>query len=324
MSGRDVVFLLIVVGAGGYGFYGSMTETGLGGWLNYVQQAIFGEYLVKASVILAVGLVGVLAVLAEFAWNRVSGSRNGFEQSIAYRFLFGARAPAATPPAPQRPANTPVSQGRMLLQTTAILVVATWTIGFAIYWWYETEQREDASAQYDPIDLSDGAPMHRPPGSHIALRGGVPLDIALVHQTGTRDSAREDYQLVPIASRGWVKGQPVAFVVKTKDRSELQDLIPRPSARGNQATTGILMARIDGPVPGPVTLEFKKIGVPLGDPNYLLRPVKTRDGKVVTESIEDAFMFFLAFCGIISAVTCAITGGAWIMIRAKATRTGSS
>ena len=324
MSRKDVIFLLFVVGAGGYGIYGSMTGTGLGGWLNYAQQAIFGEYSTKLSVVLAVGLVGVLAVIAEFAWNRVSGSQDGFEQSIAYRLLFGAMATRATPPASQGPATTPASQGRVLLQTAIIFVVATWTIGFAIYWWYAAEQREDASAQYEPVDLSDGAPMHRPQGSHITLRGGVPLNAALVHETGSGGSTREDYQLVPIASRDWVKGQAVTFVVKIKDRSELQDPIPtRPSAQGNRATTGVLMARIDGPVPGPVALEFKKIGVPLGEPNYLLRPVKTRDGKVIKESIDDAFMFFLAFCGLVSAVVCAIMGGAWI-IRAKAARKGSS
>jgi len=348
MSRKDVIFLLFVVGAGGYGIYGSMTGTGLGGWLNYAQQAIFGEYSTKLSVVLAVGLVGVLAVIAEFAWNRVSGSQDGFEQSIAYRLLFGAMATRATPPASQGPATTPASQGRVLLQTAIIFVVATWTIGFAIYWWYAAEQREDASAQYEPVDLSDGAPMHRPQGSHITLRGGVPLNAALVHETGSGGSTREDYQLVPIASRDWVKGQAVTFVVKIKDRSELQDPIPtrpsaqlpppihrrevselqypiptRPSVHGNQATTGALMARIDGPVPGPVALEFKKIGVPLGEPNYLLRPVKTRDGKVIKESIDDAFMFFLAFCGLVSAVVCAIMGGAWI-IRAKAARKGSS
>ena len=324
MSRKDVVTLLIILGGGGYGVYGSMTGTGLGGWLNYAQQAIFGEYYVVLSVVLAVCVVGVLAVIAEFAWNRVSGSQDGFEQSIAYRLLFGAMATPAMPPASQGPATTLASQGRVLLKSAIIFVVATWTIGFAIYWWYAAEQREDASAQYEPIDLSDGAPMHRPRGSHITLRGGVPLDATLVHETRSGGSTREDYQLVPIASRDWIKGQAVTFVVKIKDRLELQDPIPtRPSAQGNQATTGVLMARIDGLVPGPVALEFKKIGVALGEPNYLLRPVKTRDGKVITESIDDAFMFFLAFCGLVSAVVCAIMGGAWI-IRAKAVRKGSS
>ena len=35
-----------------------MTGTGLGGWLNYAQQAIFGSYSWKFSVILAVGFGG--------------------------------------------------------------------------------------------------------------------------------------------------------------------------------------------------------------------------------------------------------------------------
>jgi hypothetical protein len=324
MSKKDVVILLIILGVGGYSFYGSMTGTGPVGWLNYAQQAISGEYSVKLSFVLAVGLLVVLFAIAEFVWNMLSGSQDGFKQSIAYRLLFGAMATPATPPASQAPATIPASQGRVLLQTAIIFVIATWTIGFAIYWWYATEQREDGHAQYEPIDLSDGAPMRQPRGSHVALQGGVPLDATLVHETRSGGSTREDYQLVPIASRGWVKGHAVAFVVKIKDRSELQDPIPtRPSAQVNQATTSVLMARIDGPIPGPVALEFKKIGVTFGEPNYLLRPVKTRDGKVITDSIEDAFLFFLGFCGLISAVVCAIMGAVWI-IRAKAARKGSS
>jgi hypothetical protein len=251
MSRPDAIFLLFVVGAGGYGIYGSVTGTGLGGWLNDAQQAILGEYSATLSMVLAVGLVGVPAVIVEFIWNMVSGSQDRFEQSLAYRLLFGAMATPAPPPASHGPATTPASQGRVLFQTALIVVVATWTIGFAIYWWYAAEQREDAGAQYTPIDLSDGAPKHRPRGSHITLRGGVPLDAALVHRTGRGGSTREDYRLVPIASRDWVRGQAVTFVVKTRDRSELQPPIPtRPSAPGNQATIGVLMARIDGPVPG--------------------------------------------------------------------------
>jgi hypothetical protein len=92
LSWRDVAHLLIVLGVGGYSFYGSMTGTGLGGWLNNAQQAIFGSYWWKFSVILAMGLAGVLALLAEFVWNMVSGSQGDFEQSIGYRILFGPKA----------------------------------------------------------------------------------------------------------------------------------------------------------------------------------------------------------------------------------------
>jgi len=98
MSWKDVAHLLIVLGVGGYSFYGSMTGTGLGGWLNYAQQAIFGSYSWKFSVILAVGLVGILALLAEFAWNMVSGSQDGFEQSIGLPVFFSAqRRPGHAP-----------------------------------------------------------------------------------------------------------------------------------------------------------------------------------------------------------------------------------
>ena len=110
MSGKDVVHLLIVLGVGGYVFYGSITETGFGGWMNHAQFAILGTYSVEISFLIASGLVSVLILLSEIVWNIVSGSRGVFEQSMGYRLLFGASATAATPPA---------VQGRGILQTAA-------------------------------------------------------------------------------------------------------------------------------------------------------------------------------------------------------------
>ena len=101
MSGKDVAHLLIILGVGGYSFYGSMTETGLGGWMNDAQLAFSETYSVQVSVLLALCLVSVLTLLAQIAWNIVSGSQDGLEQSIGYRLFFGANATPATPSASQ-------------------------------------------------------------------------------------------------------------------------------------------------------------------------------------------------------------------------------
>ncbi len=326
MSKKDVATLLIVLGVGGYSYYGSETGTGPIGWMNYAQQAIFGSYDGRFSFLLAICFAVALVAIAEFGWKMVSGSRDSDtnEQSIASRLLFGPRAASSIPPVPQNPTAALASQNKVLLQSAGIVVIAIWTIGFAIYWSYAAEQREDAGAQYEQIDLSNGAPLRQPQGSHIALQGGVPLDDALAHTTESLGTTREDYQLVPIAPRTWVKGQAVVFVLKVKDRSELQDPIPTsPSAQGKPTTTNSLMARIDGPVPGPVALEFKKIGVTLGEPNYLLHLVNTSDGRVNTVSSEDAFLFYLGFCGLLSAAICAMMGMVWFM-RARAAGEGLS
>lgn len=110
MSGKDVAHLLIILGVGGYSFYGSMTETGLGGWMNYAQLAISEAYSVQVSVLLALCLVSVLTLLAQIAWDIVSGSQDVLKQSIGYRLFFGANATPATPPA---------LQGRVIPQTAA-------------------------------------------------------------------------------------------------------------------------------------------------------------------------------------------------------------
>jgi hypothetical protein len=101
MSGKDVVHLLIILGVGGYSFIGSMTESGLGGWMNDAQLVFFETYSVEISVLLAIGLVSVLTLLVEIVWNIVSGSKHSFEQSMSYRLLFGANAPPVKDPASQ-------------------------------------------------------------------------------------------------------------------------------------------------------------------------------------------------------------------------------
>ena len=108
MSGKDVVHLLIMLGVGGYSFIGSMTESGLGGWMNDAQLAFFETYSVETGVLMAIGVVSVLTLLVEIVWNIVSESTHSFEQSMSYRLLFGASAP---------PVKTPDSQDGVILPT---------------------------------------------------------------------------------------------------------------------------------------------------------------------------------------------------------------
>src|SRR5512141_2976025 len=117
MSKKDLATLFIVLGVCGYSIYGNETGTGPVGWMNYAQQVIFGSYDGRFSFVLAIALVGVLFVLIEFMWKKVSGSPDGDEQSIGARILFGAKTTPATPPASQNPATTFASQSRVLLQS---------------------------------------------------------------------------------------------------------------------------------------------------------------------------------------------------------------
>lgn len=80
MKMSDVLTFLIIFGAIGYGAYGTFTGTGLGGWLNHAQQAIFGFYYWKLSIILILCIVGMLAAIIIFIWRKVSGSRDGGER----------------------------------------------------------------------------------------------------------------------------------------------------------------------------------------------------------------------------------------------------
>lgn len=303
MSKKDVAILVIVLGVGGYSYHASETGTGPIGWLDYAQRAIFGSYSETGSYLLALFLVFALAALALAVWKKVFKSRHRDKRGAGPRIPSGTRA---TPSAALAP------RGRMVFLILIFFLAATWAIGFALYWSYATEQRKNASAQYTHIDLGDGAPVRQPLGSHIELRGGVPLDATLVHLVDKHDLDWQSNEFVPIASRGWVKGQAVTFVVKFAGRSEVPPT--GAAARDHQAITGVIVAQIDGPVPGPVALEFKKIGVPLGEPNYLLRLVEARDAKAITKAVEERFRFFLVACGLLSAIFCIFAGIQWNLL----------
>lgn len=303
MSKKDAAILLMVLGVGGYCSYAHVTGTGPIGWLNYAQRAIFGSYSETGSYILAVFLLIALAILALAAWEKVGKSRPRGKKRK------GPRTRATPPPAPAPPL-------RMALQIMIFFLLATWAIGFALYWSYATEQRENAG-RYTPVDLSGGAPLPRPLGSLIELRGGVPLD-ALVHLVEEDDLVWRANRFVPIASRGWVKGQAVTFVVMLKGSSELTKRLA--AAQDMQVPAGILMARITGPVPGPEALEFKQRGIQLGEPNYLLRLVQTTDTRLIMKSIEEHFMLFLGACGLLSTSFCLTAVIVWFMLPKQARR----
>lgn len=80
MKMSDVLTLVIIFGAIGYGAYGTFTGTGLGGWLNHAQYATFGFYYGKLSIMLILCIVGMLAAIIIFIWRKVSGSRDDGER----------------------------------------------------------------------------------------------------------------------------------------------------------------------------------------------------------------------------------------------------
>jgi hypothetical protein len=280
---------LIFLAALAVSVHGLITETGVVGWINHAQQSLFGAYSLKVS--LLVSLFGLLFIgLA--AWGLVARLTGGGESA-------GLASMAELSVAANRPASP-----KGMVWTFGVLIAATWLIGFVVYAWLNHQQQADASATYEPLVLADGVPVPPPKSTHLALRGDLLTRHVLAHSSGSGSSQREDFQLLPLAAPGWQPGKPVSFVVKIKGPWELPGAKtwPRP-ARGAPVPPQDLMVRLDGDVPVPAAQQFKKMGVPLAEPSYLLHVVPSRDGRVeVKDSSAEDFRILLTICGGISAL----------------------
>lgn len=155
MARETWVAVLVGLGAGAYCVHGLVTDTGLAGWLEYLQLAAFGSYSMKLT---ASALMVVVFALSLGAGYLASFGSRGEPTEVA-------RAPLPVSKGSQSPSWSAISA------LCGAMLAATWIIGYAAYWWDSRVDREDAQARYEPIAPAAAAPLPRPTGSHVALRG---------------------------------------------------------------------------------------------------------------------------------------------------------
>jgi hypothetical protein len=255
-----------------YALHGAITQTGVAGWLIYFQDTLLGGYYTLVSFLLTWVLFAVPAMVA---WSRFAnmvsrGSDTGFTERLLFRG-FGRRE--GEPPR--------VTTNRQMLIACAVLVVVTWAIGFAIYAWWAHGKREDATATYEPVTVTDGIAVPSLKGKHLSLVGDLRTDRALEDSYGG--------SLLPVVSRGWKLGMPVTFILKVERPSDLPGRRrPQPYNPAKPVRPEPVLARVGGDVPVPATQYFKKMGVPLSERSYLLRLVPSEGGKPVFGDSSDA------------------------------------
>lgn len=329
MDRKSLVTLLLVLLGAGVGAYGSFTDTGPVGWLNALQQRLFGSYygLVSFGLVMA-----AIALVGGALWDGLARLMGREPDGVVGQVLLGpGRAAPPPPPAPGRPivpgedpgaapapAAAPAAPSAMGGTFFAIAVVCSalaWIIGGALYLQKTRAAQEDATATYAAVTLTDGAPL--PPGqpTHLALQGIPVPEIQVVHHTDGGSSQREDYSLQPVVGIGWKPGSPVAFILRLDSGHRLPapDLHPDWSPRNPREVR--LLVRRGGPVPTPAVPEFKKMGVPLAADAALVLPVETRDGKpALADTSLDRF-FMQALCGGITAISVILSLALWLRRR---------
>ncbi len=307
MKQRNLALGVVGVAAVAYAVHGLVTGTGLVGWLNALQQDLFGAYSLKVS---AIVVIFGLMVAGVGAWSLLMRATGRGDDGAMARLMFGARA------VPDRP--RPVS-ARLLWRVCLGLVLATWIFGYAAMRWMAAEQRADAQASYEPVLLVDGAPLPHPQGRHLRLQGRLLSDQVLTHRSGSGGSAREDYQLVPVAAPGWRPGQAVGYVIQVQHLQLLPGQRPAPLRLMGEppAAADALLARVDGAVPVAAAQAFRQQGVMLAPDAQLLHWVPSRgDRPDVHASPAEDLQVFLWIAGGVSVLLLLVFGlTTWLVAR---------
>ncbi len=266
---------LVGIAAAAYGLHGLITDTGPAGWLNHLQQSVFGSYSMKMTVLALTA--GVFAVMA-IAWRIASIGLQDEPSVVLNSVAHGASGKPA--------GNT--------WQTFALVcagfIVVTWAIGLGAVWWNNRIDREDSAATYEPVIASDNNPLPTAGGTHVALGGRLLRERVVEFSRGSSSSRTPSYYLVPVVAPGWREGQPASFVIKV-DRMEnlavrgvpTMSMMPTmrtvPARNLLEAPPARWLGRLEGQVPVPAAQEFKKMGVPLAEGGQLVRWVPSSEGR---------------------------------------------
>jgi hypothetical protein len=279
------VTVAAVLGGGLYAGYGVFTDTGAVGWLNALQQRLFGSYQPLVSFMVVITAAVLAAVLAT---NGVARLRRPHA------------APASSAVA-LSPGRRP-SQARAMAMIALVMLPLTWAVGAGAYWWIVREAKVDAAAHYQPVELTEGSALPALAGNHLALKGIPVTGAVVVHSSGSGSASSEDYQLLPVVGIGWSPGRPVQFVVKVERTEALPSprYPPDPSARNPREV--VLLTKVAGPIPTVAFAEFRKMQVPLATDARLLRLVPAIEGKPVVPDASGTRIVTFGLCGIVSLV----------------------
>jgi hypothetical protein len=321
-----VRLVLVLLGAG-IGAYGVMTDVGPVGWLNAMQQRLFGSYY---SLISFAVVMGGVAVVGGALWDGLARFQGKPSDGVLKQLLLGPQAatkaaqlPDGQPITPDRPVapiqapptDAPSTHGKLLFWIAILFSGVTWAIGAGWYWQKTQTVQEDASAIYEPHILTDGTPLPTLKGSHLALRG-IPVDeLQVVHRTESGSSQREDYRFLPVVGIGWKPEHPVSFILKLDSSHRLPAPDMKPDWAPRNPREIRLFVRRAGAVPQPAIPEFKKMGVPLAADATLISPVATLEGKPTLEDTSTDLFFMKIFCGGITFISVIMSLAVWLRRR---------
>lgn len=293
---RRIAAWTYVVGAGLYLIHGLVTSTGLVGWLEALQQSLFGGYSMKMSL-----LFGLLIV------------------AIPGALIAGGKRDPLSPGAVMQRANAPLgARGIAVLALGGVAL--SWLIGFGVRSWYVERARADVEATYVPLTL-DRSDVDTPPAEHAALHARVLSEAVVTSSTGSGSSQRADHFWLPLVARDWQPGQPIRYLLKSDTQQLFETFAYVPPGQKPAAPPPVL-ARRAGPLPVPAQQAFAEMGITLTEPLYVLERIPSMQGKPIPLDRAMVDGAFWIGCGLLSFLFLVFWVAATIGLRRRAQAQG--
>jgi hypothetical protein len=296
------VLLAVIV----YGAVGAMMDWWPINWLNLAQHRVVGSYSSELSAIVFI----VIAALGQaLLWSAIE---NFVTRRIAAR--EGTAGPTTVARAPSLALSRPLAQSQLLVRMALGTVLAIWVAAAGVFFWFDSQQRSNNTADYAPLGLEPSAPLHLSPGDHVSVQGLV-LASRVVTFKSDSSSERPAHFLIPVVPQGWRAGEAARVLLRLDSPSALPGFQPA-VARVPWMLPERVLGRVQGNAPLIARTEFEKMGVLLTPDNQVLEVIPSQGDKPIQRDV-DYLERVLWVAGLGSVVVSLMFGGVFFIVRRR-------
>jgi hypothetical protein len=301
-SARMAVLFAVVA----YGAVGGMMDWWPIDWLNLAQHRVVGSYSSQLS---AIVFIAAAALGQTLLWSAIE---DFVTRRMAARDM--AAGTVAVPRPPSKVFTQPLSHGQQFVRWSLGTVLVIWVVAAAAFFWFDTQQRRDNTADYAALGLEPSAPLHVSVGDHVSVQGVVLAGRTVSFMSDSR-SDTPAYILIPVVPHAWRAGEAVRVLLRLRAPSTLPGFRPA-AARQPWMLPERVLGRVQGSAPLIARTEFEKMGVSLTPDNQVLEVMPSQGGKPVLLTV-DYLERVLWGAGLGSVVMPIMFGGAFFIVRRR-------
>jgi hypothetical protein len=279
-----------------YAMYSLITETGLCGYLMDAQLRWFGVAYFKLTALMA-----IMILLGPVAWLPTYIKR---KEALAAGLINNAA------PANARP--QPITWKSLLLLSLAPSLIALPTY-YALIWMDQKDQQREIYK----VDLNLESAIPSDDAKFVQLMGVVQLDYRYqLERDARRGSRGRTNTYAPLTGSSWTQEKPIKFFISTTFTGYFNPQTGRSDSFPEQ---GAVAATFDGQLtqndlPTFVENEYKRAGLLIESPYYVLDRMSFRDGRVPSAADRQSY-YLIPILGVGLSMALLVGGGIGLGIR---------